>query len=43
VLKKTEAKFIEISPKEQVKTKPRQNILIKFFGLKIFSLEVVHV
>ena len=43
VLKKAEAKFIEISSKEQIKTKPKQNILIKLFGLKIFSLEVVHV
>ena len=43
VLKKAAAKFIEISSKEQIKTKPKQNILIKLFGLKIFSLEVVHV
>jgi hypothetical protein len=43
VLKKAEPKFIEISPKEPIKFKPNQNILIKLFGFKIFSLEVVHV
>ena len=43
ILKKTEPKFIEINPKEQIKVNPRQNILIKLFGVKIFSLEVVHV
>ena len=43
ILKKTEPKFIEINPKAEIKPNPKQNILIKLFGVKIFSLEVVHV
>ena len=43
IVKKAEPKFIAINSKEQIKPNPKQNILIKLFGVKIFSLEVVHV
>lgn len=43
LVRKPEPKFIELSQKEQIETKQKQNILIKLFGFKILSLEVVHV